>query len=323
MISEMAREAADFKTEIIEVEKKWHDAVVGPFGMTLNTIIGEDTTLSVKVGAEAGQASDDFILVRGIGSDVTRAVAEIRRIVEDAKKDEILSSYSTEFEIDREYVGRIVGAGGSAVNKLRDTLNVKIDFSDEGDAHHHHEKEKEVGKKRGKKEGGVHLKSRVKIIGREENVEEAKRRILAQAERLADETSEVLKIPHQYHSSLIGQSGKYVIRLEDKYGVKITFPRESSADGEGKTREVLKADEVLVKGGRKGVAGAKQELMEVSRYCNYITIHLPVIPGSRIREGDEQHHQVHSPCSVGRAHPRQGWFYDQRHQGHLRRADRC
>ena len=79
----------------------------------------------------------------------------------------------------------------------------------------------------------------------------------------ADETSEILKIPAQYHSSLIGQGGKYAIRLEEKYSVKITFPRQS-ADFEGKTREQLKPDEVLVKGGKKGVAGAKSELLDVS-----------------------------------------------------------
>lgn len=45
--------------------------------------------------------------------------------------------------------------------------------------------------------------------------------------------------------------------------MKITFPRESPENGEGKTRESLKADEVLVKGGRKGVASAKNELLEV------------------------------------------------------------
>lgn len=44
--------------------------------------------------------------------------------------------------------------------------------------------------------------------------------------------------------------------------MKITFPRHSS-EGDGKTREQLKADEVLVKGGKKGVAGAKSELVEV------------------------------------------------------------
>lgn len=45
---------------------------------------------------------------------------------------------------------------------------------------------------------------------------------------------------------------------------QITFPRETAESGEGRTREHLKADEVLVKGGRKGVAGAKSELMDVS-----------------------------------------------------------
>ena len=59
-----------------EVEKKWHDAVVGRNGTTLNAIIGEDKTLSIKLGADAGQASEDYILVRGISGDVDRAVAD-------------------------------------------------------------------------------------------------------------------------------------------------------------------------------------------------------------------------------------------------------
>lgn len=71
----------------------------------------------------------------------------------------------------------------------------------------------------------------------------------------------MLKIANQYHSSLIGQNGKWAIRLEEKYSVKITFPRQSADHGD-KTREQLKPDEVLVKGGKKGVAGAKAELIE-------------------------------------------------------------
>ncbi|KAI8993032.1 hypothetical protein BD414DRAFT_293749 [Trametes punicea] len=266
----MARDAADVKTEIVPVEKKWHEAVVGRSGTTLNAIIGEDKTLSIKVGADAGQPSEDAILVRGVSADVDRAVAEILGIVENAKNDEIVSSYAVEFEIEREYVGRIVGAGGAGVNKLRDSLGVKIDFSDEGEDKDKEREKEGAGaggkKKKGGAGAGAHQKSRVKIVGRKENVEEAKRRIQAHAERLADETSEVLKIPHQYHSSLIGQNGKYVTRLEEKYGVKITFPRGTDADGEGKTREALKPDEVLVKGGRKGVAQAKQELLDAVEF---------------------------------------------------------
>ncbi|KAJ7163606.1 hypothetical protein C8R43DRAFT_1171840 [Mycena crocata] len=256
-IQKLAKDAADVKSETVPVEKRWHDAVVGKGGTTLNAIIGEDKTLSIKVGAEASDPSgEDVIAVRGASGDVDRAVKEILKIVENAKNDEIVNSYSTEFDIEREFVGRIVGAHGAGVNKLRDQLGVQVDVSDEVD-----EKDKDSKKKK-----GTHQKSKVKITGRKENVEDAKKRILAQIERLADETSEVLKIPSQYHSSLIGQSGKYAIRLEDKYSVKITFPRQSAENGEGKTREVLKADEVLVKGGKKGVAGAKSELLEAVEF---------------------------------------------------------
>ncbi|KAK7687010.1 hypothetical protein QCA50_009509 [Cerrena zonata] len=255
----MAKDAADVKTEKLSVEKKWHEFVVGWGGTTLNAIIGEDKTLTIKVGAEAGDAStEDIIMIRGISRDVDRAVKEINKIVEDAKNDEIVSSHSTEFEIDREYVGRIVGAQGAGVNRLRDSLGVKIDFSTDPD-----DREEKTSKK---KKAVVAQKAKVKIVGRKENVEEAKKRIIAQVDRLADETSEILKIPHQYHSGLIGQNGKYVIRLEEKYTVKITFPRESAENGEGKTRESLKPDEVLVKGGKKGVAGAKAELIDAADF---------------------------------------------------------
>ena len=62
--------------------------------MVKHSIIGEDKTLSIKVGAEAGDPSgENVILVRGISADVDRAVKEIQKIVEDAKNDEIISSY--------------------------------------------------------------------------------------------------------------------------------------------------------------------------------------------------------------------------------------
>lgn len=60
----------------------------------LGRIIGEDTTLSIKVGAEAGDATNsDIIVVRGVAVDVDRAVKHILKIVEDAKNDEIINSY--------------------------------------------------------------------------------------------------------------------------------------------------------------------------------------------------------------------------------------
>ncbi|KAH9979180.1 SCP160 protein [Russula compacta] len=222
-----AKDAADVKSQVIAVEKKWHNAVIGKGGTTLNAIIGEEKALSVKVGAEANDPSTgDVILVRGASAEVDRAVKDILRIVEDAKNDLILSSYPVEFEIDREYVGRVVGSQGSGVNKLRESLGVKIDFLDDGDDN------KDMGKKR----KGATQKSKITIVGRKENVEEAKRRIVSQVERL------------------------------EKYNVKITFPRGLSENTEGRSREHLKPDEVFVKGGKRGVAGAKSELLEAAEF---------------------------------------------------------
>ena len=83
------KDAVDFKSQLIEVEKKWHSAVVGRSGTTLNAITGEDTTLSIKFGTDAGEATEDFISVRGVASEVDRATKEIKTIVEKAKNDEI------------------------------------------------------------------------------------------------------------------------------------------------------------------------------------------------------------------------------------------
>ena len=91
------KDAADVKSQLIEVEKKWHTAVVGRSGTTLNAITGEDTTLSIKFGTDAGQATEDFILVRGVGLEVDRATKEIKAIVEKAKNDEIDNGFVRDF----------------------------------------------------------------------------------------------------------------------------------------------------------------------------------------------------------------------------------
>ncbi|KAI6046041.1 hypothetical protein EDC04DRAFT_2631698 [Pisolithus marmoratus] len=244
---QMAKEVADIKTEILPVEKCWHKALIGQNGDILDSIVGDDKALLVKFGMEAGDpSSEDVIWLRGIRSDVDSAAQKIRRIVEDAKEDAIASSYFTEFEIDKEFVGRVVGVQGANINKLREQLSVRVDVFGEVE-----EKAKEFKKKK-----SVTQKTKLKITGRKENVDEARKRILAQA----DETMETLKIPSQYHASLIGQNGRYVVRLEDTYGVKINFPRQSGDIGEG--RRELKPDEVVIRGDKKGVAQARNELLE-------------------------------------------------------------
>ncbi|CAE6430764.1 unnamed protein product [Rhizoctonia solani] len=259
-LKKLVAETGNIRAEEVTVDKKWHQAIVGKNESNLNAIIGEDKALSIKFGSQArangdNSLSEDTILIRGPSSDVTRAVEAIKQLAEAAKNDEIESSYVTEFDIPQEYARHIVGSGGSGINKLREQLDVKVDLNDDGD------KEGADGKKKGKKPTA---KTHVKITGKKANANEAKKRILAQVDRLEDETTETLKIPNKYHSGLIGSAGKYVSRLEEKYGVKINFGGEESR-GRGQAGN-LGPDEVMVKGGKKGVASAKSELMEAYEY---------------------------------------------------------
>ena len=60
-------------------------------------VIGEEKTLSIKIGQEAGGETADFILVRGTSADVDRAIKEIHTIVENAKNDIIDNSHVSLF----------------------------------------------------------------------------------------------------------------------------------------------------------------------------------------------------------------------------------
>ncbi|KAF8325199.1 uncharacterized protein EI90DRAFT_3000061 [Cantharellus anzutake] len=269
-VLKLVADYSDVKSETIQVEQKWHSVIIGKNGTTLNAVIGEEKILSIKVGAQVRPSPDatplgqDDIQIRGPSSEVDRAIREIREIVQKAEQDEIDNGYTLEFDFPREYLGRIVGTGGALANKLREMLGISLDFSDDN--------EEETDSKSKKKKPIA--KCHVKIVGRKENAEEAKKRILNQVEKLADETTEILKIPRFIHAGLIGPSGKYVLRLEEKHSVKIMFPRESRDNEDGgsdeakaaRPRENLRLDEVLLRGGKKGVASAKAEIMEAVEY---------------------------------------------------------
>jgi predicted PilT family ATPase len=79
-----------------------------------------------------------------------------------------------------------------------------------------------------------------------------------------DETTEIVIIKRAIQPALIGAGGKYAIRLEEKYGVKLSFPRDSK-DASAPTQ---KPDEVSIRGGKTGVASAKAELLEAAAFEN-------------------------------------------------------
>lgn len=262
-----SQQAADLKTEVLNVSAKFHRTVIGAGGSTLNAVLGEERLVAVRLGNAKGQSgADDSITIRGPSNEVDRVAAALKQIAKDAEDDAIVNGHEATLSVDPIHVKHLVGKSGASLAKLREELGVRVDFDDAASC---------IPNGTAGKKG---IKVTCKITGRKENVEEAHRRLFAQAEKLADEREEVLKIAPNLHSAIIGKGGVWVSRLQDKHGVRIEFPRQGEAP---EARRVQKPNEVIVRGGKKGVAAAKAEIMELLEYENEKNNVIEVAVGTR------------------------------------------
>jgi len=258
LLQKTADEQADLKTNVLPIPSKYHQKILGPKGTTLNTFLGAEPTVRVIVGAPkskstlAGmsnaqqQAAEETITVRGPSAEVERVSRKISEYAEKVKHEEVLSSYTTSFEFPQKFQKNLVGKGGSNISKYREELGVQIDL-----------------------EGNT-----VNIKGIKQNVEEAKTRILSLGKKLEDDTTITMTVAPEYHRTIIGQGGKFVKRLEDKYMVRINFPKanreetaaDNASDAGAASQRSLAADEVLIRGPSKGVKDTKDEITELLKY---------------------------------------------------------
>ncbi|KAG0032781.1 hypothetical protein BGZ81_010066 [Podila clonocystis] len=260
-VDKLAHDATDFATRILSVPARLHRNIIGPKGSTLNAIMGLEPTTSVRLGLpRAGSAdaikkagvpalTEDSIVIKGPKDDVERVAKDILAVAEEAKHQQIMSSYTVTFDIPATASPHVIGKGGANINKLTEQLQVKFDLNDKAPA---------TDDKK-KKSGNETME--VTIQGVKKSVETAKETILKMVEQIADATVAKLDIPVEHYSALIGIKGRYVRRLEEKYGVRVQFPK-ATADEDEETPKSF----VIVSGGKKGVQGAKEELLELLDY---------------------------------------------------------
>lgn len=178
--------------------------------------------------------------------------AKIGAFVVEQEQDDKERGYTTSFDFPQKFANFLIGRRGENINKLRDEFDVDI-----------------------KVENG-----KVEVKGPKAKADAAKARILSMGKRLEDEATHVLKIPAQYHRDLIGQKGAQVNRLQDRYNVRVQFPRAivpasddqsvgdngSEVGGPRYNRPQQAADEVIVKGPRKGADGAREEILSLYQW---------------------------------------------------------
>ncbi|KAM6533101.1 hypothetical protein FALCPG4_006121 [Fusarium falciforme] len=189
------------------------------------------------------------ITLRGPASAVESLAAKANAFVEQEKEDEKERGFTLTFDFPQKFANHLIGKGGSNIRELRDRFDVEIQVQD----------------------GKVELK------GPKAKAEAARSHIQSLARTLADETTHTLKIDPKYHRELIGAQGSQINRLQTRYKVHIFFPRsakpaaddQSNADAAsdaGKPRRQQPADEVIIRGPKKGADEARDEIFSLHKY---------------------------------------------------------
>ncbi|KAG5519178.1 hypothetical protein PMAC_002266 [Pneumocystis sp. 'macacae'] len=244
LLKKTATEMSDIISHDIHIPDRYHKYILGPKGSTLNSIIKKSNSV-VKVKFSTGKKKDtdntiideNMVNVRGVSFGVEYVVREIEKIVEDLKLQE-LHSYSVTFDFPQKFLKNLVGKGGSNIMKIKEELNVKVDFQD----------------------------GKVTIQGSKKNVEDARSRVETFAKKMEDQMVIHLSIPVKHHGSLIGQNGKFVKRLEEKYKVKINFPRENLENKNTHDKKSNTKNEVTIRGDKVSATSAKLELLDLLDY---------------------------------------------------------
>ena len=199
----------------------------------------------------APPASHDCYL-RGPDDQLDALFQRIADFVAAEERDELERGYTTTFAFPQKFSNHLIGRRGENINKLRDEFDVEIQVRDGGN---------------------------VEVKGPKAKAHACQARIQAMARKLEDEVSHAIRVDTHLHRDLIGAKGAQVNRLQDRYNVRIRFPRTAhaglddtaSVDGSevgtpragGPNRP---ADEILITGPKRGADDARDELLGLAKY---------------------------------------------------------
>ena len=196
--------------------------------------------------------SGEDLLLRGPRDTVADLAEKIAAFVEDEKRDDLERGHVITVDFPQKHANFLIGRRGENINKYRDEFDVEIQVKD----------------------------GKVEIKGPEAKGERAKAKIIALGKKLDDEATHILKVKPQYHRDMIGAKGNQVKRLQDRYEVRVLFPRTATSHNDDKSvtdvasdaghtkggRSNQAPDEVIIKGPRKGADSARDELLSLLQW---------------------------------------------------------
>lgn len=192
-VEQIVKEAEDFATESMTVNREYHRTIVGSGGNKLREIIstaGGDEIKNKSINIPNASSDSDVITIQGPKSFVKKVMKAISKIVEDGE-----NSTTKKLDVAKERHGALVGPGGMVRRQLETEFNVIIQVPNKD------------------QEGPV------TITGLSENIEKAEKKI--KTEILKDDFDVEIKVPASIHQ-FVSERGALIqkLRLDDFVNVK-------------------------------------------------------------------------------------------------------
>ncbi|CDW54567.1 General transcription factor 3C polypeptide 2 [Trichuris trichiura] len=195
--------------EAVSVPFEFHRSLIGRQGAEIRKFM-EEYNVSVQI-PPAEQHLDEIRLV-GRRSCVQEALSAILEKVEQMKKeakDRELKGFVAKVSVPVLLLPKMIGFKGQDIQKLRAKYDVQISIP---------------------KQNENETTTDVSIIGYEKSANECKAEIEEMVNEFKSLTIQPIALDCRVHSRLIGQRGKNIRRIMEKYNVEIRFPRPGDAD---------------------------------------------------------------------------------------------
>lgn len=246
MLSEMIEDLEKVVEGEMRVDPKHHKHFVARRGAILKQIGDEFGGVTISFPRSRDRDSDRVVL-KGAKECVESAKQRIAEIVEDLE-----SQITIECVIDSKYHRTLMGSRGSRVQSITQAHDVRIKFPERGTNGVAAEDSSVNGDYNGSTESlEVSEKTRRKsdiilITGKKENCDSAQNALMA----LIPITIEV-EVPFELHRFIIGQKGREVREMMDRYDVSITVPPANAS-----------SDVIKITGSKESVENAKRAIEE-------------------------------------------------------------
>lgn len=224
-IAQMAKKLENEKSRDIIIEHRFHRTIIGTKGEKIKEV--RDKYPEVQVSFPDAGKKSDVVTLRGPRSDVDKVYAHMNKLNAELKA----ANYCLEVPIFKQFHKNVIGRGGSTIKKIREETDTKIDLPSEGS-------DSDV----------------IVITGHKAQVEQAREKILAIQNELANVTQVEISIPHKLHNSIIGAKGRLIRSImEECGGVGIKFPPEGG-----------NSDKIIIRGPKDDADKAKKQLQQLA-----------------------------------------------------------